>query len=170
MSIAFLIARLILGLGLAVHGSQKLFGSFGGPGIQGTGAFFESLGFRPGTAFAVLAGLGEFGGGLLVVLGLGGPIGPALMISVMLVAILTVHLPHGFLNTNQGWELPGVYSAGALILAFTGFGAYSLDRLAGISVLASPRETWLVIAVGVALSLAATLSRRTTKSTTAHPA
>jgi putative oxidoreductase len=161
MSIAFLIARLILGLGLAAHGSQKLFGLFGGPGVKGTGGFFESLGFHPGTAFAVLAGLGEFGGGILVALGLGGPLGPALMISVMLVAILTVHLHNGFFATNQGWELPGTYIAGGLILAFAGFGAYSIDALAGLSVLASPRETWIVIAIGVGLALVTTLSRRT---------
>ncbi|HEY8370791.1 MAG TPA: DoxX family membrane protein, partial [Thermodesulfobacteriota bacterium] len=63
MDAALLIARLILGLGLAAHGAQKLFGWFGGYGIKGTGGFMETLGFRPGALFAVAAGLGEVGGG-----------------------------------------------------------------------------------------------------------
>ena len=67
MSIAFLIVRLILGLGMTAHGTQKLFGWFGGPGIAGTSGAFEGLGFRPGTAFALTAGLGETIGGLLTV-------------------------------------------------------------------------------------------------------
>ncbi|HJR53007.1 MAG TPA: DoxX family membrane protein, partial [Gemmatimonadota bacterium] len=92
MSAALLILRLVLGLGLAAHGAQKLFGWFGGHGLAGTGGFFEGLGFRPGKAFAVLAGLGEFGGGILLALGLGGPLGPAVVVLVMLVAIGSVHL------------------------------------------------------------------------------
>ena len=66
MSIALLIVRLILGLGLAAHGTQKLFGWFGGHGLDGTGGFFENLGFRPGKMFALMAGLGETAGGLSV--------------------------------------------------------------------------------------------------------
>src|SRR5437899_3635421 len=99
MATALLIARLLLGGALFAHGAQKLFGWFGGYGIKGTGGWMESMGFRPGPVFAAAAGLGEAGGGLLTVLGLGGPIGPALIIMVMLVAIFTVHLPNGFWNT-----------------------------------------------------------------------
>ena len=87
MTTALLIARLLLGGALFAHGAQKLFGWFGGYGVKGTGGFMESLGFRPGPMFAIAAGLGETGGGLLTALGLGGPIGPALIIMVMIVAI-----------------------------------------------------------------------------------
>ena len=161
MDAAFLIARLILGLGLAVHGSQKLFGLFGGYGIQGTGGYFEGLGFRPGAVFALLAGLGEFVGGVLTALGLFGPIGPALMILVMIVAILTVHIGHGFLASNNGVEVPSLYIAGALMLAF-GFGAYSLDALFGLPAF-SGRLTWVLIAVAVILGILSWLGRRPPK-------
>ena len=96
MDIALLVVRAILGLGIAAHGAQKLFGWFGGYGLAGTGGFFEGIGFRPGRAFALLAGLGEFGGGLLTLLGLGGALGPALIVLVMLTAIFTVHVKNGF--------------------------------------------------------------------------
>src|ERR1041384_2571298 len=79
-----LVARLALGLTLAAHGAQKLFGWFGGYGIAGTGGFFEQIGFRPGRLFAATAGLTELAGGLLVALGLLGPVGPALIVSVMI--------------------------------------------------------------------------------------
>src|SRR5262245_23073466 len=101
MNTALLVLRLIIGLGFAAHGSQKLFGWFGGYGISGTGAFFESIGFRPGSRFALAAGSGEFLGGVLLSLGFLGPIGPMLMVSVMLVAILTVHWGHGFFAENK---------------------------------------------------------------------
>ena len=79
MAIALLIARLVLGGGMFAHGAQKLFGWFGGYGIKGTGGWMESMGFKPGNLFAAAAGLGEAGGGLLTALGIGGPLGPALV-------------------------------------------------------------------------------------------
>src|ERR1700704_1759355 len=102
MSVALLLARLFFGLAIAAHGAQKLFGWFGGYGIAGTGGFFETLGFRPGKLFAKLASLGEITGGLLTVLGLLGPVGPALMISVMIVAALSVHRTHGLFAATNG--------------------------------------------------------------------
>src|SRR5437762_3853582 len=87
-----LIARLVFGLMMAAHGAQKLFGWFGGHGLAGTAGFLEALGFRPGRAFATTASVSEFGSGLLVALGLFGPVGPALMLSVMIVAAVSVHL------------------------------------------------------------------------------
>src|SRR4051812_48722982 len=95
LSTGLLIGRLVIGLLMAAHGAQKLFGWFGGYGLRGTGEFMVQLGFRPGAAFAVAAGLGEVASGLLVALGFLGPIGPALMISVMLVAAVSVHLKNG---------------------------------------------------------------------------
>src|SRR5689334_21517873 len=106
MNEVLLIARVILGLSLAAHGAQKLFGWFGGYGVAGTGGFFENLGFRPGSLFAIAAGLGEAGGGILTALGLFGPAGPALIVLVMTVAILTVHARAGFFATANGLELP----------------------------------------------------------------
>ncbi len=160
MTLALLIVRLFVGLGLAAHGAQKLFGWFGGYGIKGTGGFFESLGFRPGALFALAAGLGEFGGGLLTALGLGGPIGPALIIMVMLVAILTVHLGHGFFVTKNGVELPLTYIAGALAVAFAGPGAYSADALLGINSIWSESSRWIVIAIAIVLALGNLAVRR----------
>ena len=79
VSIGLLIGRLVVGLLMAAHGAQKLFGWFGGHGLEGTGRFFGSLGFRPGRRFATLAGLGELASGLLIALGFLGPVGPAIM-------------------------------------------------------------------------------------------
>jgi len=90
MAIGLLLVRLVFGGLMAAHGSQKAFGWFGGYGLTGTGTFFEQFGFRPGRLFAA-AGLTEVLGGVLVAVGLGGPIGPALMVSVMIVAVVSVH-------------------------------------------------------------------------------
>ncbi|HST07680.1 MAG TPA: DoxX family protein [Gemmatimonadaceae bacterium] len=101
-----LLIRLIFGLVFAAHGTQKLFGWFGGHGLAGTGGWMESMGFRPGKTFAAAAGLGEFVGGLLFALGWLGAVGPALMLAVMLVASITVHRKNGLFATNNGIELP----------------------------------------------------------------
>lgn len=153
MSEGLLIARLILGLGLASHGAQKLFGWFGGHGLEGTGGYFEKLGFRPGKRFALAAGLGELGGGLLVALGFLGTIGPALVMTVMLTAMLTEHRGHGFFAMNNGVELPLLYATGALFVAFGGPGVVSLDAILGLAWLWTSTYAW--IAIGVAVVLAA---------------
>lgn len=153
MNAALLIARLIVGLGIAVHGSQKLFGWFGGGGPQGTGQFMESLGYRPGTVFAIAAGLGETLGGLLLTLGFLGGIGPALVIVVMLVAIYTVHLGKGFLSQNGGWEMPALYIAGALALDFSGFGKYALDSILHPYALTDYHARWIMIGIAIVLAI-----------------
>ena len=148
MDLALLLVRLI-GLGFAAHGAQKLFGWFGGYGLAGTAGFFESLGFKPGTLFAATAGVSELVGGLLLALGLFGPVGPMLMVSVMLVAILTVHAPKGFFVTNGGMELNLAYIAIAVAVALVGPGAYSLDALLGIATFWTPAVSWVVLGIGV---------------------
>ncbi len=149
MNYGLLLARLVFGLVMAAHGSQKLFGWFGGHGIAGTGGFFESLGFRPGRMFAVAAGLSELIGGLLLVLGLLGPVGPALMLAVMIVAAGSVHWPNGLFAMNNGIEVPLLYAAGAVALGLTRAGAFSLDQVLGLTAAWTPAIRVAVLAIGV---------------------
>ena len=160
MDAGFLIFRLVLGLAMSAHGAQKLFGWFGGYGPKGTGGFFESLGFRPGVLFTVVAGAGEVVGGLLTAIGLFGPIGPALIIVVMLVAIITVHWQQGFFADSKGIELPLLYMTGALALGVAGPGEYSLDGLFGFSTQPRPVVAWTVIAIAVVIALLNVTVRR----------
>jgi len=147
MNEGLLLARLVFGLVMAAHGAQKLFGWFGGYGIAGTGNFFESIGFRPGRLFAALAGIGEFGGGLLLALGFLGPIGPALVLSVMIVAAMTLHLGKGLFAATNGIELPLLYSAASVALALTGPGLLSVDAAIGLT--STPALALIAIAIGV---------------------
>jgi putative oxidoreductase len=160
LSLGLLILRLVFGLLMAAHGSQKLFAWFGGYGIAGTGGFLESLGFRPGTFFATLAGLGELTSGVLIALGALGPIGPALMISVMIVAAVSVHWTHGVFAANNGIEVPLLYSTAALALALTGFGAYSIDAAIGLDRVWTTTLTWTIVAVGIVGGVGNLLLRR----------
>ncbi len=100
MALGLLILRLVVGLTMAAHGAQKLFGWFGGYGLQGTGGFLEQLGFVPGRRNALFAGLAELTGGLLLALGLATPFAATLIISVMFVAVATVHLKNGYFNSS----------------------------------------------------------------------
>jgi putative oxidoreductase len=147
-----LVVRLGLGLAIAAHGAQKLFGWFGGHGLAGTGGFFEAIGFRPGKPFAAIAGFGEGAGGLLIALGLFGPVGPALVLATMIVAAVAVHLKNGFWAANNGVELAYVYAFGALAIAFAGFGSLSLDTLLRITP-TSPSAVYGVLAVGAIAGL-----------------
>lgn len=159
IALGVLLVRL-LGLGFAAHGAQKLFGWFGGYGLAGTGRYFESMGFRPGRLFAAAAGLGELLGGLLIALGLGGPIGPMLVIATMVVAIITVHLSHGFFVAGNGVEVPLLYAGFAALFAFAGYGAYSLDAAFGWSAFWTPQLVWIGIIVGIAAGLLNVAARR----------
>ena len=132
MALGLLILRLFVGLTLAAHGAQKLFGWFGGYGLAGTGGFLEQLGFFPGRRHALMAGLAEFGGGLLLALGLATPLAATLIISVMFVAIATVHLKHGFFNHTQGYEYNLTLAIIALTFAIIGAGPVSVDAALGI--------------------------------------
>jgi putative oxidoreductase len=149
LSIGLLVVRVVVGLIMAAHGASKLLGWFGGYGLRGTGEFFVQLGFQPGRAFAAAASLSEIISGLLVALGFLGPIGPALMVSVMIVATLTVHLGQG-LFAPKGIEVPLLYAAAAFGLALTGFGEYSVDALLGVAGRWSAGFTWIVLVLGAA--------------------
>src|SRR5437667_7349952 len=113
MAIGLLLVRLVFGGLMAAHGSQKLFGWLGGYGLTGTGTFFEQLGFRPGRLFAAAAGLTEVLGGVFVAVGFGGPIGPALIVSVMIVAVVSVHWGQGLVAATDGIEVPLLCAASA---------------------------------------------------------
>jgi putative oxidoreductase len=167
MALGLLIARLVLGLAMAAHGTQKLFGWFGGYGPQGTGGYLESQGYRPGVLFAWALGLGEVGSGLLTALGLLGPVGPALLISIMVVAAVVGHAGKGFFATGGGNEVPVIYSAGALALAFAGPGPLSLDALLGLERLWTPSAAWIAIAAGIVLAIVNLAVRRLPKANTA---
>ena len=149
MDAGLLLARLVLGLLMAAHGAQKLFGWFGGHGLTAVSGMFESLGFRPGRLFAGAAGLAEIGSGLLMALGLLGPGGPALMLAVMIVAAISVHWRNGLFAMSNGIELPLLYAAGAAALTLTGSGAYSVDGVLGLTALWTPAVTWTALATGI---------------------
>ena len=154
MDAGLLVARVVFGLLMAAHGSQKLFGWFGGYGIAGTGGFFESLGFKPGRLFALAAGLAEAGGGVLLALGLFEPVAAALIVSVMVVAAITVHWQGGLFAMRNGVEVPLLYAAAAAALGLTGPGAYSLDAALGLTELWTPGVTLTLLTLGFAGGLA----------------
>jgi putative oxidoreductase len=128
MNLGLLVLRIVVGLLFFGHGAQKLFGWFGGYGLEGTGGFFEGLGFRPGKRHAFLAGLFEAGGGLLLALGLLTPFAAFAITTVMVVAVAKVHLPKGVWNSDGGYELNLVYVVAAFALAGIGAGQWSLDN------------------------------------------
>jgi putative oxidoreductase len=132
MSIGILLLRVVVGLVLAAHGAQKLFGWFGGPGLGAAGAMFEQLGFAPGRRNALAAGLAEVGGGLLLAFGLLTPLAAAVLVGVMVVAGVSVHWRHGFFGQNGGYEYLLVLGLAAVSLAFTGPGPFSLDAVLGL--------------------------------------
>ena len=149
LDLGFLFARVLVGLLMAAHGAQKLFGWFGGHGLEGTGAFMGQLGFQPGRLFATAAALGEVTSGVLIAVGLFGPVGPALMLAVMVVAAMSVHWRNGLFATSGGIELPLLYSIAAIRFALTGPGRYSLDALLGFQWAWTPRVIWIALAAGV---------------------
>ena len=130
--LAVLILRAVLGGLLSGHGAQKLFGSFNGPGLEGTSGFMEMLGLRPGRPWAILAGLSEFGGGVLTVLGFLNPLGPLGVIAAMSMATAKAHWGKPIWVTEGGAELPATNIAASTAVILNGPGKYSLDRALGI--------------------------------------
>jgi putative oxidoreductase len=128
--LGLLALRVAVGGAVVAHGAQKLFGWFGGAGLEKTGATFERLGFRPGRMNALAAGLGEAGGGALLAVGLGTPGAGAAVAGTMIVAA-SMHVDSGFFNSKGGFEYPAVLGWSAAALALTGPGALSLDHVLG---------------------------------------
>jgi putative oxidoreductase len=129
---ALLAARVVLGASIAAHGAQKLFGWFGGPGRDAASKMMESLGFKPGRTYSTLASGTELTAGTLIALGLGGPLGPAMLASVMTVAAGSVHVKNGYFASNQGFELNTMYTIAALLLAMQDYGRLSVDHAIGL--------------------------------------
>ena len=159
MNLALLVLRLVVGLGFAAHGAQKLFGAFGGGGIGGTGVFFEQVGLRPGRLHALAAGAAEFAGGLLIAVGLLTPFAAAALIGVMTAAVVTVHGRNGFFVTDNGFEYNLTLAAAVFALAGVGAGHWSLDHALGLDLM-STGWALAALAVGVLGGLGAVLSGR----------
>ena len=160
LSGGLLVARLVFGLVLSAHGAQKLLGWFGGYGLTATGGMFEQLGFRPGRVFAAIASATEIVAGLLITLGFLGPVGPALLLSVMIVAVVTVHWGKGLFAGTNGIEVPLLYATIAVLLALAGPGLFSLDALLGLEALWSPGFAAAALAIGTLGSLGNLAARR----------
>jgi len=165
MELGLFVLHVVPGLLLMGHGAQKLFGWFGGHGPAGTGQFMESMGMRPGRHMALAAGANEFGGGLLLALGLLTPLVAVLIVSTMTVAILTAHRGKGLWNTGGGAELPLLYGVVAAALAFNGAGQWSLDHAIGWDVAGL---WWGLGALAVALIGAVTVVAAARRSERPH--
>jgi putative oxidoreductase len=148
--LALLIIRLISGGLLAGHGSQKLFGWFDGPGLEGTADWLASLGLQPKREWAIAAGMGEFGGGLLTALGLFHPLGSIGTMAAMAVATGKVHWGNPIWVTEGGAELPLTNATIALALWMAGPGRLSLDELLGTGL---PKKVSLPIALASAYAV-----------------
>jgi len=157
LDLALVLLRVVIGGIVMAHGLLKL-GLVGkGGSIPGVAGWFNSMGLRPGLFWAYVAVLAEAGGGLLTVLGLGGPIGPGVVAADLVVVTIVAHWPQGFWagGGKVGWEFPVPLAAGALAIALAGNGQWSLDRLFGLVYPDWLLPAWLVLmAVGIVLALA----------------
>jgi putative oxidoreductase len=169
MDTAFLIVRLIVGFGVAAHGAQKLFGWFGGSGVDKTAGFISQLGFQPARPFAIGAGLCELIGGTLTALGFLGPVGPALVIIVMTTVIVSVHWTNGFFATRNGIELPLYVAAGVTMFAVIGYGSYALDAILGTRALFTITDGWLAVGGGMFVAMVGLALRRAEPVTRSQP-
>ncbi len=168
MDLGLLILRVVVGLLLIGHGTQKLFGWFGGTGIEKWVAGIGTRGFMPPTLWGWAGALGETVGGILLALGFLSPLGSFAIAAAMLVAIVTAHWSKGIWNSKGGIEFPLTNIAAVLALALTGPGVYSLDHLFGISL-----PTWFGWAAAVVLiggAAVGLITRRPATTSTAQPA
>ncbi len=128
-ALSALALRIPLGIIFVAHGAQKLFGWFGGYGLEGTGGFMSSIGLEPGVLMAALAGSAEFFGGLALLFGLLYRPAAVVLAFTMLIALTVVHLPNGLFMSNNGYEFALALLAGSVAMALSGAGRYSLDQL-----------------------------------------
>jgi putative oxidoreductase len=162
-----LILRVVVGLTLAGHGAQKVFGWFGGSGMAGWIGVVEKLRIRPAQPWAWIAALAELVGGLLFALGFLSPLGSFAIAGSMLVAMAAVHWPKGFWNTKGGIEFNLAIVAAVIAVALTGPGTYSLDQALRIHF---PEPTGVVVlTIATLAGVAATLASRRPVEALAKP-
>ncbi|MEU9011641.1 DoxX family membrane protein [Streptomyces sp. NPDC048479] len=163
--LGLLVLRTGTGAVLAAHGSQKLFGWFGGGGLDATAKGMEAMGFHPGRESAIAAGLGEAGGGALLALGLATPAAGAAAAGAMAGAV-AVHMPAGFFNQGGGFEYPAFLGFTAAAIGLAGAGRYSLDHATDHRF----DQPWVVAVafLGSALAAAAVLGKRAKKQPAAQ--
>jgi putative oxidoreductase len=167
MALGLLILRLVVGLTVAAHGAQKLFGWWGGPGMAAWTQTVKKLRIRPAQPWAWIAVLSEFGGGLLLALGLLSPLGSLAIAGAMLVAIATVHMARGFWAGKGGYEFNLSLIAGVAAIALIGPGAYSLDSALGIQL---PQPATLIVGtIALIAGVTGTLVTRSPKAAETKP-
>lgn len=123
-----LVLRIPLGIIFVAHGAQKLFGWFGGHGLEGTGQWMASIGLQPGYLMALGAGSAEFFGGIALIIGLLTRPAAAVLAFTMVVAIFAVHFENGLFMSNNGYEFGLALLAGSVALALSGAGRFSVDN------------------------------------------
>ena len=161
--VASVIARAALGMSIAAHGAQKLFGWFEGPGPDGTAQFMKHLGFEPPEQFARLSSASEIAAGVLIATGALGPVGPMLLTSVMTTAAGSVHISNGYFNDKKGIELNAIYAIAALLLAVNDYGRISFDHVTGLRGRTSSLLGVAGVAAGVAAGIYVLSQRRATQ-------
>lgn len=168
LDLGIAILRFVVGLTFAVHGAQKLFGWWGGPGFAGWRGAMGHMGFRPTLAFALTSALVEFGGGLLLAFGLVTPLVAAALVAQSVVIIGQVHWSNGFFNSKSGFEFPLLLGAAAAAVGLVGPGVISVDAAINLGV--SPIARGALVAGGIVLGLAILGVPRLGKPTTASHA
>jgi putative oxidoreductase len=155
VDLALLVLRVAVGVVIFPHGAMKLgwVGKGGTP--AGPAGWFDSIGLRPGLFWAWVVILAEVAGGVLTILGLGGPIGPGIVAADLVVVTIVAHVPKGFWAGQGGWEFPVTLGAGALAIALIGNGGWSLDGTLGLTYSSQFVYAWLaIVAAGALLALA----------------
>ncbi|WP_349970964.1 DoxX family protein [Pseudomonas caspiana] len=125
------VVRILVGIIFVAHGSQKLFGAFGGYGLEGTGQYMASLGLTPGYLMALLSGSAEFFGGLGLVVGLLARPAALVLAATLVVAIFSVHISNGLFMSNNGYEFALALLGGVVAVLIEGAGKLSFDRAIG---------------------------------------
>lgn len=158
LSIGLLILRIVVGLLMMGHGSQKLFGWFGGHGFAGTTGWLKSQGFAPAWFWALLGAGSEFAGGLFFALGLLTPLAAIGIIASMLMVVIRFHWSNGLWSTQGGYEYPLVLMFIGLVVALTGPGAYAIDALIGFTL--PTMLFWILLLVAIVVVVIGMISSK----------
>jgi putative oxidoreductase len=159
--LGLLVLRVVIGGVVMQHGLLKLGWVGKGGSVTGVAGWFNGMGMRPGLWWALVAIAAEAGGGLLTVLGLGGPLGPGILAGDLVVVTIVAHVPQGFWagGGKVGWEFPLPLAAASFTIALLGNGSWSLDGLLGLTYSEQTRWLWLaIVAVGTIAALGSKLA------------